>query len=176
MKKISDYSYDEIELCLGENFVKKNSIEESRAHLADLIESGEAPALEAQPYRFVDSTRFGYIKVKAIIFRDGILGFDNLTEWALMDICDSTSIFWLQSLQDEKIALPLYPAEKLSGASGEYYVLTIPVDITRMTVNKKAPIVVNGSNGFQEIRPEGNTSEPVYRELKSNAMNREESL
>jgi len=114
----------------------------------------------------INTTRFGKLEVdkKDILnLKDGLLGFENLKRFFIVDPGDQTLILWLQSLDDEKMALPiieprifqpdyivkLLPSElasldlqNLSNAS-VYTVLTIPQDVTEMSANLKAPIVIN---------------------------------
>src|SRR4029079_1965850 len=93
----------------------------------------------------------------------GILGFPELTKFCLVDPGDETLILWLQSLQDSKIAFPVLEpkvfrpdyAARLSAAelrelkldnvnqSAVFTILTIPEDITLMSANLRAPIVIN---------------------------------
>ncbi len=114
----------------------------------------------------VNTTRFGELEVdkKDIInFKEGLLGFDNLKKYFVVDPGDQTLILWLQSIDDGSVAFPiiepkiynpnysvkLLPVEltsieleNLSNAS-IYTILTIPQDVTEMSANLKAPIVIN---------------------------------
>lgn len=114
----------------------------------------------------VSTTRFGELEVnnKDIIkFDEGILGFENLKDFFVVDPGDQTLILWLQSVDDGATAFPiiepkifkddysisLLPAElnslkleNLTNAS-VYTILTIPSDVTQMSANLKAPIIIN---------------------------------
>lgn len=114
----------------------------------------------------VNTTRFGELQVNEqdiLNFSEGLLGFDSLKKYFVVDPGDSTLILWLQSTEDSSIAFPiiepkifkpdyiakLLPAdmnsvglEALSDAK-IYSILTIPANITEMSANLKAPIVIN---------------------------------
>lgn len=114
----------------------------------------------------ISTSRFGEIEVSEediITFRDGILGFESLQRYFLVDPGDETLILWLQSLDDEGTAFPILepkifkPDYKVKISKGEleqlklesinqakiYSILTIPEDIQSMTANLKAPLVIN---------------------------------
>lgn len=117
----------------------------------------------------VNTTRFGELEVDKkdiITFDEGILGFDKLREFFVVDPGDQTLILWLQSSEEGSVAFPiiepkifkadyaisLLPAElnslqleNLNNAS-VYTILTIPQDVTTMSANLKAPIVINNTN------------------------------
>lgn len=112
---------------------------------------------------------FGEVDIdetKLIHFVNGIIGFPNLTEFALIhdeEKGSQASVRWLQSLQEEGFAMPvidpllvmpeynpqvedelLKPVGSLDNDQLLVLVtLTVPRDLTKMTVNLKAPIVVN---------------------------------
>jgi flagellar assembly factor FliW len=110
--------------------------------------------------------RFGQLTVgeaEKITIPNGLLGFPEYTEFCLVDPGDETLILWLQSLQnpeivfallEPKIFKPEYSA-RLSAAelrelkldninqSAVYSILTIPEDVTQMSANLKAPLVIN---------------------------------
>lgn len=114
----------------------------------------------------IKTTRFGELEVdkKDIIeFTEGLLGFENLKKFFIVDPGDQTLILWLQSIDDAATAFPiiepkifqpnymvkLLPVElnslnleNLSNAS-VYTVLTIPQNVTEMSANLKAPIIIN---------------------------------
>lgn len=114
----------------------------------------------------IKTTRFGELEVdkKDIIeFTEGLLGFENLKKFFIVDPGDQTLILWLQSIDDAATALPiiepkifqpnymvkLLPVElnslsleNLQNAS-VYTVLTIPQNVTEMSANLKAPIIIN---------------------------------
>ncbi|PIP92737.1 MAG: flagellar assembly protein FliW [Bdellovibrio sp. CG12_big_fil_rev_8_21_14_0_65_39_13] len=113
-----------------------------------------------------NTTRFGELEVdkKDILnFAEGLLGFEQLTKFFVVDPGDQTLILWLQSVDDPKVAFPilepkifksdysikLLPSElqslsleSLSDAT-IYAILTIPKNVTDMSANLKAPIIIN---------------------------------
>lgn len=114
----------------------------------------------------INTTRFGELEVVTediITFKEGILGFDNLKRFFVVDPGDQTLILWLQSTEDASVAFPivepkiykpdysvkLVPAEYTSlaletlNSATIYTILTIPKDVTEMSANLKAPIVIN---------------------------------
>lgn len=120
----------------------------------------------------VQTKWFGEVEIsddKVITFEKGLMGFDEFKTYTV--IYDSTGderngIMWLQSLEEVSMALPVIDPmfvredydpvveDELLKAIGiekdtEFLVLvtmTVPSDITQMTVNLKAPIVINAEN------------------------------
>jgi flagellar assembly factor FliW len=114
----------------------------------------------------VITTRFGelnIVKADLLNFPEGILGFDNLKKFFIVDPGDKTLILWLQSVEDSSIAFPiiepkiihptfsakLLPADlaslnlKTLDDARIYCILTIPQDVLKMSANFKAPIIIN---------------------------------
>lgn len=142
----------------------------------------------------VNTTRFGELQVNkedVINFQEGLLGFENLKKFFVVDPGDSTLILWLQSIDDEKIAFPIiepkifkpdYVAKLLPADMNSvelesltqakiYSILTIPTDITTMSANLKAPIVINNDKKIakQIVLQDSklNVKHEMYKELKS---------
>lgn len=142
----------------------------------------------------VKTVRFGELEVsqeEKITFPEGILGFPELTQYCLVDPGDDTLILWLQSLQNPQIAFPVLEPKifkndyivKLSAQelkqlalaninqSIVFTILTIPKDVTQMTANLKAPIVVNLREqiGRQVVLQENEYTlkHLMFKELKS---------
>lgn len=114
----------------------------------------------------IKTTRFGELEVDkkdVIEFSEGLLGFESLKKFFVVDPGDQTLILWLQSIDDAGTAFPiiepkifqptysvkLLPVElnslqleNLSNAS-VYAILTIPQNVTEMSANLKAPIIIN---------------------------------
>ncbi|MCF6096387.1 flagellar assembly protein FliW [Thermovorax subterraneus] len=109
---------------------------------------------------------FGEIEVveeKIINFPDGIIGFEDLKRFVLIDHPGCDAIKWLQSVDEEGFALPVvepvgfFPdyapvlcesdLRKLKLGSVEdavvLTVLTVPQEVEKTTVNLKGPIVLN---------------------------------
>ena len=117
----------------------------------------------------VNTRVFGEVDIeesKIIRFPGGIIGFPDLTEFALIHDSEKAGVCavrWLQSLQEPTFAMPvvdplaikpdynpevedelLKPIGELNPDSVLVLVtMTVPKDITKMTVNLQAPIVVN---------------------------------
>ena len=114
----------------------------------------------------IKTTRFGELEIKKsdiIQFKEGILGFEQLKKFFVVDPGDQTLILWFQSLEDPAIAFPiiepkiflpeysvkLLPAELNSleiesvNDACVFTILTIPQIVTDMSANLKAPIVIN---------------------------------
>ncbi|MCI8315524.1 MAG: flagellar assembly protein FliW [Lachnospiraceae bacterium] len=121
----------------------------------------------------VDTRIFGRIAIedeKVIRFEHGILGFPDLKDFTLIfneDKGAESSIKWLQSLQEPAFAMPVMnPDLVIPGYSPKFsadllnplgdnldsenilmfVTVTVPKDITKTTVNLKAPIIVSIEN------------------------------
>ena len=121
----------------------------------------------------VDTRIFGRIAIeddKIIRFDHGILGFPDLKDFTLIfneDKGVESSIKWLQSLQESAFAMPvmnpaLVVAEYSPNLAADllkplgdnldsenilmFVTVTVPKDITKTTVNLKAPIIVSVEN------------------------------
>jgi flagellar assembly factor FliW len=113
---------------------------------------------------------FGEIEIddeKIIRFPAGIIGFPELNDFALVhdDEQGTGSVHWLQSLQEAAFAMPVMDPlivapdynpvvdDEIFAPIGSLHetemlllvTLTVPKDITAMTVNLKGPIVVNAT-------------------------------
>lgn len=113
---------------------------------------------------------FGEIVIdddKIIHFPKGIIGFPDLTEFTLVhdEEKGTESIHWLQSLQEPAFAMPVMDPlivcpdynpeadDELLGVIGEIVpeellvlvTVTVPKDLTKMSVNLKGPIVINAA-------------------------------
>ena len=104
---------------------------------------------------------------KIIQFPNGIIGFPELTEFTLVhdEEKGTDSIHWLQSIQEPAFAMPVMDPlivcpdynpeaeDELLNVLGtivpeELLVLvtvTVPKDLTKMSVNLKGPIVINAA-------------------------------
>ena len=113
---------------------------------------------------------FGKITIddeKIIHFPNGIIGFPELTDFALIhdEEKGTDTIHWLQSLQEPAFAMPvMYPLivcpdynpevdDELLNCIGEIVpeellvmvTVTVTKDIKKMTVNLKGPMVINAA-------------------------------
>ena len=128
---------------------------------------------------------------RSMEFSDGLLGFEHLKRFFLVDPADETLILWLQSVESPEVAFPilepkLFKADykvRLSAnelrslridASNKkdtlvYCILTIPAEVSAMTANLKAPIVINTASrqARQVVLQENEYSVKfsMYREL-----------
>lgn len=141
----------------------------------------------------INTTRFGDLEVdkKDIVnFKEGLLGFENLTKFFIVDPGDQTLILWLQSTENPSIAFPviepkifnpnysvkLLPIEMNSleltelDSASVYTILTIPKNVTEMSANLKAPIIINNRlKNARQIVLQDNKLEvkyQMYKELK----------
>lgn len=114
---------------------------------------------------------FGEIEVnfeKLITFVDGIIGFPDLKQFMLIhDVeTNSNSVSWLQSIDEPEFAMPVINPllvlhdynpiieDELLKSLGELkpeemlvlVTMTVPSDVTKISVNLKAPILINTQN------------------------------
>lgn len=116
----------------------------------------------------INTKLFGEIEVaeeRIIEFTSGMMGFEEYKKFTLIfDSEKKGNIMWLQSVEAPELAFPVMDPMKLLAeynpvvedewlaplgeVTGEedYYlltVLTVPSDLTKMTANLKAPVVIN---------------------------------
>ncbi len=144
----------------------------------------------------INTHLFGEVEVdesKKITFDGGIIGFSEMNHFMLMHDVenDSANISWLQSIDEPEFAMPVidplllfddYNPEvedeilkPLGGITeNSMFVLvtmTVPSDITKMTANLKAPIIINADNlkACQLIIDDDKyiVKHPVYEILKA---------
>ncbi len=126
-----------------------------------------------------ETTRFGQLHLggdERIEFPAGILGIPQFRDYCVVNPADDLLILWLQSVNDPTLAFPIleprifYPDYRVQVTSVDrqelqleslrdaavYCIVTIPADITAMTANVKAPIVMNRRRqlGKQIILPD----------------------
>jgi flagellar assembly factor FliW len=146
----------------------------------------------------VKTTRFGELQVNqedVISLNDGMLGFESLKQFFIVDPDDGTLVLWFQSIENPSVAFPiiepkifkpdyiakLLPADFASVGLDNlanakiYTILTIPSDITKMNANLKAPIVINGDKKIakQIVLQDSKLSVnfEMYKDLKIFIMN-----
>ena len=138
---------------------------------------------------------FGEISVdetKLITFVNGIVGFPELKDFLLIhDSEGNGNVRWLQSVQEPAFAMPVIDPlhvmadynpsieDELLKPLGEMnadnmlvlVTITVPKEIENMSVNLKAPLVINGSNlKASQIIVEDDQYEvkyPIYEILKA---------
>lgn len=112
---------------------------------------------------------FGEIDVdaeKILTFDEGLIGFENLKKFTLIYNNESeatSNITWLQSLDEPMVAFPVINpfyvvtdynpvveddvlvslGELKEESTAIFLTLTVPSDLTKMTTNLKAPIIIN---------------------------------
>ena len=115
----------------------------------------------------INTRIFGEVSIgddRMIHFPKGIVGFPELTDFALIhdaEAGDQGGIRWMQSMQEPNFAIPVVDPLNIKadynpevnddllatiGGIDDILVLvtiTVPSDITKMTVNLKAPIIIN---------------------------------
>jgi flagellar assembly factor FliW len=146
----------------------------------------------------INTSRFGNLEVNnqdIISFNEGLLGFDNLKRYFIVDPGDNTLILWLQSIEDGNIAFPIiepkifkpdYTAKLVTtdlvalemdtvNNSKVYCIITIPSDVTTMTANLKAPIIINSDKKIakQVVLQDSKlvVNFEMYKELKKYIVN-----
>ncbi len=146
----------------------------------------------------INTTRFGELEVDkedVIVFKEGLLGFEGLKKFFIVDPGDQTLILWFQSAEDPSTAFPiiepkifkpeyivkLLPAELASlelesiNDASVYTILTIPKTVTDMSANLKAPIVINNKTKIaRQIVLQDSKLEvrcKMYKELKMYIVN-----
>jgi flagellar assembly factor FliW len=145
----------------------------------------------------INTTRFGQINLQQediITFPEGLLGFQDLRNFVLLDDPNDDIFAWLQSCELPSIAFPVLEPEIF----GQYYsvnltkneqellklqpgqkpsfmnIITIPDDPTQMTANVKAPIVFNmqARVARQCVLQDNNLAirEPIFVKLQSRVV------
>lgn len=140
---------------------------------------------------------FGQINIeddKIITFVNGLVGFPELKDFALIydtEKSDRRGIQWLQSMQEPDFAMPVIDPlslipdynpqvedewlKPLGDLDPEHLLVlvtvTVPSDLTKMTVNLKGPIVINANTRkASQVIAEGDGCDvkfPIYEILQS---------
>lgn len=142
----------------------------------------------------VETRLFGEITIadeKLIIFPEGIVGFPFLEKFALIHDADNENapIMWLQSMDEPDFAMPVIEPnlvmenynptvdDEYLGPVGELsedqiYLLvtiTVPSEIEKMSVNLKAPIIINMANNQAVqiiVEDDFKVKHPIYETLR----------
>ncbi len=145
----------------------------------------------------IKTTRFGQVEINSediFTFPEGLLGFQDLRQFVLLDDPNDDIFAWLQSCELPSIAFPVLEPEIF----GQYYnialtknetellklkpdqkpvfmnIITIPDDPTQMTANVKAPIVINMElKSARQCVLQDNTlaiREPIFLKLQSRVV------
>lgn len=143
----------------------------------------------------VQTRFFGEIELvedKIITFNSGLMGFEQYKEYTIIyDVEEEkeATICWLQSIEEPTLALPVINSyyvmedynptveDELLKPLGEVnpdnllilLVLKVPQDVTKMTANLKAPLIINSDTrkGSQIIveNPEYEVNYKVYESM-----------
>jgi len=140
----------------------------------------------------IDTLRFGTVEVdetKFLDFEEGIPGLEQYHTYALLQFEESYPLVWLQSTEETGICLPVLDTfsvlpdyvfdidetdvKKLKLVKPEdlfvVSVVVIPDDISGMTVNLAAPVIINTSSGkAKQIMLSGseyNVRVPIFQEI-----------
>lgn len=144
----------------------------------------------------INTKVFGEITIddeKIIHFPSGIIGFPDLTDFALLHDEEKGAghIHWLQSVQEPAFAMPVMDPlvvmpeynpevdDELLKNIGELVeeellvlvTVTVPSDLTKMTVNLKGPVIINAiEKKACQVIVEGDNyavKYPIYEILKA---------
>ena len=145
----------------------------------------------------IKTTRFGMVELKSedvLTFNEGLLGFQDLRQFVLLDDPNDDIFAWLQSCELPSIAFPVLEPEifghkyitglnrtdseslKLQVGQAPAYlnIITIPDDPTQMTANIKAPIVINLEQKIarQCVLQDNHLAikEPIFTKLQSRVV------
>jgi flagellar assembly factor FliW len=145
----------------------------------------------------ITTSRFGAIDLTEddlIHFPEGLLGFNDLRHFVLLDDPSDEIFAWLQSCENGEIAFPVLEPELfvqaykpvLSKSDLEilqmqaadpvrfFSIVTIPTDPTLMTANLKAPIVINLKKRVarQCVLQDNNLAirEPIFSKLQQRVV------
>lgn len=140
----------------------------------------------------VSTTRFGDVKIEAddiILFRSGIMGFEDCQHWVVLADGDNQVVAWLQAMNRPEIALPVVSPRRfvpdyqvrveghdleslqLANLDQAYVLCVVGSTDQKLTLNLRAPIVVNLDRrlGCQVMTTD---EQPLQMELVSSAKAR----
>lgn len=151
----------------------------------------------------IQTTRFGPLTLTEediLLFGEGLLGFNGLRKFVLLDDPNDEIFVWLQSCENPGIAFPVLEPElftqkyqvKLNKSDMEilkldienpsfrvFNIITLPDDPTQMTANLKAPIVINvGERLARQCVLQDNQlaiREPIFSQLQQRVVAQPES-
>lgn len=145
----------------------------------------------------VNTSRFGQVQIDETLilnFPEGLLGFNDLRQFVLLDDPTDDIFAWLQSCESAQVAFPVLEPElfteayKVNLTRGDYEALkstadsklryfsivTIPDDPTQMTANLKAPVVINLATrtARQCVLQDNNLAirEPIFAKLQARVV------
>lgn len=120
---------------------------------------------------YIETDRFGRIDLqnsKVIQFPLGLPGFEELKQFIIVEVDESKPLLWLQSTENRHVCLPvIIPFEFMDDYYIEIHdaelndlqiedkddlllmsVVVVPEDLSKMTANLAAPIVINARLGL----------------------------
>lgn len=145
----------------------------------------------------IETSRFGAIDLSEedlLDLPEGLLGFNELHRFVLLDDPNEEIFAWLQSCENPQIAFPVLEPElfasnykpSLSKSDLEvlqltqqegcrfFTIVTIPADPTQMTANLKAPLVINVKKRIarQCVLQDNNLAirEPIFARLQQRVV------
>ncbi len=145
----------------------------------------------------IQTSRFGQVQVDQndlLVFAEGLLGFQDLKKFVLLDDPNDDIFAWLQSCDSPAIAFPVLEPElfaenyKISlnktdlealsapntSKARAFCIVTIPEDPTQMTANMKAPVVINIENrkARQCVLQDNSLAirEPIFTKLQARVV------
>jgi len=145
----------------------------------------------------IQTSRFGQVQLNnedVITFAEGLLGFQDLRTFVLLDDPNDDIFAWLQSCESPAIAFPVLEPELFSETykinlsksdlevlqmpdskrARAFCIITIPDDPTLMTANMKAPLVVNvdKKRARQCVLQDNNLAirEPIFTKLQARVV------
>lgn len=119
---------------------------------------------------FIETTHFGQIEINEadiLNFEEGIIGFEDVKKFGIIDSEDPESPFkWIQAVDKPELAFALVDPFKikkdydfdLTDEEVEYLgvndasevmvfsIVVVPEDIKKISMNLKAPLIINKSN------------------------------
>jgi len=141
----------------------------------------------------IETKPFGKMQIderQILDFPDGILGFENYTQFALIEESQESPFKWLQSLTELDLAFiviqpdlfapdyrPVLGQEDLDGIglvsldeAVVMTIVTIPNDNPqKMTANLQGPVIINPKNGKAKQFISKNENHPVRKMILENA-------
>lgn len=150
----------------------------------------------------IHTSRFGQVAIAnddVITFPEGLLGFNELRRFILLDDPTDEIFIWLQSCEEPGIAFPLLEPElfastynvqltkhdletmglKSSEGVRFFTIITIPADPTQMTANLKAPIAVHvPTRAARQVVLQDNSlqiREPIFTHLQQRVVQNPDS-
>jgi flagellar assembly factor FliW len=145
----------------------------------------------------IQTSRFGSVELTEediVNFPEGLVGFNSLQKFVLLDDPNDEVFAWLQSCEEPGIAFPVLEPElfatgynvsltrhdlealnlKDMTGSRAFTIVTIPNDATQMTANLKAPVIINVAEriGRQCVLQDSqlNIREPIFTKLQQRVV------